>query len=171
MLLRQYFMSLKVLDRWAHLGPHMAQHWETVSQCQPTLPPSTTTTKPDAEAKKKTTKSSWEHFHPATIRARRASVGPLSEHETDVEGASPPPSAELDGIHEEAREEEEDSGGEERELAVMRKVFRRWCKRAGVHASAEGGELGEGEVDCDWTRAISPKVEGRIVMLGETQDK
>lgn len=170
MLLRQYFMSLKVLDRWAHLGPHMAQHWENVSQCQPTLPPSTTTNKPSdpgAEAKEKTTpnsKSSWEHFHPATMRARKASVGPLSEHETDVEGASTPPlSAGLDGIHEEAEEE--------RELAVMRKVFRRWCKRAGVHASAEGGELGEGEVDCDWTRAISPKVEGRIVMLGETQVK
>lgn len=169
MLLRQYFMSLRVLDRWAHLGPHMAQHWENVSQCQPTLPPSTTTTtttKP-ADATKKTSKSSWEHFHPATMRARRASVGPLSEHETDVEGASPPPATGLDGIREESGEEEY-SGGEERELAVMRKVFRRWCERAGVHASAEGGELGEGEVDCDWTRAIFPKVDGRIVMLGNT---
>lgn len=102
------------------------------------------------------------------MRARKASVGPLSEHETDVEGASPPPATGLDGAREDSGEDGEDSGGEERELAVMRKVFRRWCKQAGVHASAEGGELGEAEVDCDWTRAISPKVEGRIVMLGET---
>ncbi|KAJ4385659.1 hypothetical protein N0V93_010088 [Gnomoniopsis smithogilvyi] len=159
MLLRQYFMSLRVLDRWAHLGPHMAQHWETVAQSQPTLPPTTTPSRP-AEAKK-TTKSSWEHFQPATMRARRASVGPLSERETDVEGASPPPA--LEGIS-------EDESGEERELAVMRKVFRRWCRRVGVHASADG-ELGKDEVDCDWTRPIAPKVEGRIIMIGEEPGK
>lgn len=164
MLLRQYFMSLRVLDRWAHLGPHMAQHWQkTAVQCQPTLAP-TTTTPSSAPETKKTTKSSWDHFQPATMRARRASVGPLSERETDVEGESPPPG--LEGINEEGYS----SGEEERELAVMRKVFRRWCRRAGVHASAEG-ELGEDEVDCDWTRAIAPKVEGRIVMLGEAPGK
>lgn len=155
-------MSLRVLDRWAHLGPHMAQHWETVAKCQPTLAPTTTASHP-AEARK-TSKSSWEHFQPATMRARKASVGPLSERETDVEGASPP-AAKLEGV------DEEDSGGEEeRELAVMRKVFRRWCRRAGVHASAEG-ELEQDEVDCDWTRPIAPKVEGRIVKLGEDSGK
>lgn len=179
MLLRQYFMSLRVLDRWAHLGPHMAQHWDRVatgvSQCHPTLaptahPPSTSTnTTPNSPAVAKTTsKASWAHFQPAAMRARRASVGPLSERETDVEGGTATPRGEaLERVSEgQEREDDEDGEQEERELAVMRRVFRRWCRRAGVHASAEG-ELGPGEVDCDWTRAVAPKVEGRIVMLGD----
>lgn len=183
MLLRQYFMSLKVLDRWSNLGPHMSKHWDkvasSVSKSHPCLPPkrpgsssspvAATTTKPASASGKK----GWEHFTPAKIRARRSSVGPLTERETDVDDDSPPthpphpPAAAIDagplaakslsGI----REDDED----EKELGLLRKFFRRWCHKAGVHAEA-GSELEEDEVDCDWTQAIAPKLEGRIVMVG-----
>lgn len=185
MLLRQYFMSLRVLNRWTHLGPHMAQHWHkvasSVAECHPTLDPTASPSGPVAAgtansnndnkttAPSSSSSSSWAHFHPATMRARRASVGPLSEHETDMDGASPPARA-LEGLREEEEEGGQGAGddaAEERELAVMRRVFRRWCRRAGVHASAAVDPLDEGEMDCDWTRAVAPKVEGRIVMLGE----
>lgn len=173
MLLRQYFMSLKVLDRWTHLGPHMSSHWDkvvsNVAKSHPCLPPKKPTApspsgSPAAEknpsSKGHGHKSSWDHWTPAKMRARRSSVGPLSERETDVDRESPaaPERAGLSGI-----EEEED---EERELRIMRKAFRRWCRKAGVQARV-GGELEEGDVDCDWTRAIAPKVEGRINMVGE----
>lgn len=190
MLLRQYFMSLKVLDRWAHLGPHMSNHWDkvvsNVTKSHPCLPPknkpptasspttATTATPSTGNSKGHGHKSSWDHWTPAKIRARRSSVGPLSERETDVDRETPPPLspaadadasekkvAALGEISEDEREEDE-----ERELRVMRKAFRRWCRKAGVQAQA-GGELDEEDVDCDWTRAIAPKVEGRINMVGE----
>lgn len=174
MLLRQYFMSLKVLDRWANLGPHMSKHWDkvasNVSKSHPCMPPKrssspVTTNKPNASASG-ANKKGWDHFSPAKIRARRSSVGPLTERETDVDnndsGSSTPlplPAApSLTGISEEKDDDE-------KELSLLRKFFRRWCRKAGVHAEA-GSELEEDEVDCDWTQAIAPKLEGRIVMIG-----
>lgn len=163
MLLRQYFMQLKVLDRWAHFGPHISQHWgrvvSNVTKSHPVLPPTTPTT---TTAKQQSAAASgWDRFSPARMRARRASVGPLVESETEVDrDAAAAAARSLPGVAEEG----EDSG-EEKELRIMRKVFRRWCKRAGVHALADE-ELGEDGVGCDWTQPIAPKVEGRIVMVG-----
>lgn len=128
-------MSLKILDRWAHLGPHMAAHWDGVaSGCSHTLPASSSPT-----------------IKTPPRKVSRA-ADPLKEHDTDVEGDSPP-------------REEGDGEVEERELAVMRRVFRFWCRKAGVLATA--GEEEEDGVECDWTRAINPKVEGRISMVGD----
>lgn len=174
-------MSLKVLDRWANLGPHMSKHWDkvatNVSKSHPCLPPKrssspvvTTTDKPTTSTPA-ASKKGWDHFTPAKMRARRSSVGPLTERDTDVDGVSEHPPAHtagptssrasLSGI----REENPDDDDDEKELQLLRKWFRKWCRKAGVQAEA-GGELEEDEVDCDWTRAIAPKLEGRIVMLG-----
>lgn len=166
-------MSLKVLDRWSHLGPHMSSHWDkvatNVAKSHPCLPPAKkpAPSTPAASASNHSHKSSWDHWTPARMRARRSSVGPLSEKETDVDRESPDPSAAPspapeDGALSGIAEQEDD---EDRELRVMRKAFRRWCRKAGVQAEV-GGELQEGDVDCDWTRPIAPKVEGRIVMVG-----
>ncbi|KAF3766705.1 Metallo-dependent phosphatase [Cryphonectria parasitica EP155] len=170
MLLRQYFMQLKVLDRWTHLGPHMSQHWDKVvskvTKSHPVLPPKKPTPNPSPVAKTnrhRHSASSWENWTPAKMRARRSSVGPLTESDTDVDRDTDVPAASptslersLSGISEEQ---------EEKELRIMRRVFGRWCRKAGVNALADD-ELEEDEVDCDWTQAIAPKVEGRIVMIG-----
>lgn len=185
MLLRQYFMSLKVLDRWPNFGPHISKHWDkvasNVSKSHPCLPPKTAgssaTSSPVATTKTPTVttgnKKGWDHFTPAKIRARKDSVGPLTERETDIDhadesGFSTPaphhtPHQSLLGISE---EDESD----EKELGLLRKFFRKWCRKAGVHAEA-GSELEEDEVDCDWTQAIAPKLEGRIVMVGAAAGK
>lgn len=168
-------MSLKVLDRWAHLGPHMSSHWDkvasNVAKSHPCLPPQKSSTpaaaagpvEPQQQSQDShKSKSSWDHWTPANMRARRSSVVPLSERETDVDRDSSPEKEEtrpLGGIAEEDTDEE-------RELRVMRRVFRHWCRKAGVHAQA-AGELDDKEVDCDWTRPIKPQVEGRIVMVGD----
>lgn len=52
----------------------------------------------------------------------------------------------------------------EKELRIMRRVFRKWSRLAGVHGRACDG-LGEGEFAVDWTRAIAPRLEGRIRMV------
>ncbi|PSR82391.1 flagellar associated protein [Coniella lustricola] len=180
MLLRQYFMELRVLDRWAYLGPHISQHWNKVinkvAESHPMMPPrkqapnqspvTPATTNTAAKASHESPPSSWEHWTPAKMRQRRSSVAPLTESETDVNqngdisktSRPPPPERQLSGITEEE---------EERELKVMRKMFRRWCRKAGINsACAANGQLTEDEVDCDWTKPIAPKVEGRIIMVG-----
>ena len=52
----------------------------------------------------------------------------------------------------------------DRELGIMRRVFRKWCRVAGVQGSL-CDELKEGEFEVDWTKAIAPRVEGRIVCV------
>lgn len=172
MLLRQYFMSIKVLERWAYLGESMNRHWDNVvsnvTKSHPCIapkkasPPSPTTETPTTPVSAKTGKHGWDHFSPKNIRERRSSVGPLTERDTDVgrDDSSPSPEPRsLEGIVEEGDDEE-------RELSIMRKIFRRWCRKAGVRAQAGDG-LEDDEVDCDWTKAIAPKLEGRICMIGE----
>lgn len=167
MLLRQYFMSLKVLDRWTHMSTSMSSHWakvvSKVAKYHPILPAKKPTPSPspaEATGAGHSLTSSWARWSPAQLRARRSSVGPLSERETDVDRDSPPsastPERELSGI----KEVEDD----ERELRIMRKVIRRWCRKAGFHAEVDG-DVGEEGVHCDWTKAIAPKVEGRIIMV------
>jgi 5'-nucleotidase len=51
------------------------------------------------------------------------------------------------------------------ELGIMRRVFRKWCRVAGVQGSL-CDELKEGEFEADWTRAIAPRLEGRIRIVG-----
>lgn len=172
MMLRQYFMSLKVLDQWADFGPSMKRHWgkvvSNVTKSHPCMEPkhapvsSPIAQTPVTPISSKGSKRGWEHYSPEKMRQRRSSVGPLTERETDVErdGSSPLPEPRpLEGI----AEQDDD---EEAELRIMRKTFRKWCKKAGVNARAGEG-LQENEVDCDWTKAIAPQVEGRISMVGE----
>lgn len=53
------------------------------------------------------------------------------------------------------------------ELAVMRRVFHKWCRLAGVRGAA-CDELTEGEIEVTWTKPIAPRVEGRIQMVTRT---
>ncbi|KUI63462.1 Trifunctional nucleotide phosphoesterase protein YfkN [Cytospora mali] len=172
MMLRQYFMSLKVLDRWAQWGASMSHHWDqvvsNVTKSHPCIEPkkaplpTPTTEVPVTPVSAHGGKHGWEHFSPKNVRERRSSVGFLTERDTDVarDDVSPPPEPRsLEGIVEEDNDEES-------ELRIMRKAFRKWCRKAGVRATAVDG-LEENEVDCDWTKAISPKVEGRIRIVGE----
>jgi hypothetical protein len=55
----------------------------------------------------------------------------------------------------------------DRELAVMRRVFGKWCRLAGVRPNT-CDELTEGECEVAWTRAIAPRIEGRIQMVAGT---
>ncbi|VBB76603.1 Putative 5'-nucleotidase precursor [Podospora comata] len=165
-MLRQYFMALTVMNKWARWGPSLARHWdkvvqETSSSC-PTLPASPTETRQPGDGRKHgdTTNNShkgWDYFTPAKLRERRSSVSPLVGHAEDDSSDEESPD---EDVH---RTEVRDT---DRELRVMRKFFRKWCRIAGVDDGkdcVEGLKDSEGEVS--WTRAIKPKLEGRIVMV------
>lgn len=205
MLLRQYFMALKALDKWAFWGTDEDKHWGTVvkgvdERREPSKTKSLTTTlEPktgdgcdkdtcaviDNEAKhdeqieptpphedgKGTTKplSNWTFWTPAKLRERRANVRPLKESQTEVgynttsgssdsESGNSRPSSRVRGRAEEVRQID-------RELRIMRRVARKWCRLAGVQSKACDC-LDEGEFDVPWTKAVAPRVEGRIVEVG-----
>lgn len=65
---------------------------------------------------------------------------------------------------EEVERAREEARALDRELALMRRVFDKWCRLAGVRANT-CDELAESECEVAWTRPIAPRVEGRIQMV------
>lgn len=113
-----------------------------------------------------TAENGWASFTPLRIRQRRASITPM-----DAPAAAAADNEDDDSDSDSGDEEQErartTARGLDRELAIMRRVFGKWSRRAGVRAAAcdslpeeEMGEVG-------WTRAIAPRVEGRIRNVAE----
>ncbi|KAK5652384.1 hypothetical protein OQA88_10576 [Cercophora sp. LCS_1] len=155
-ILRQYFMSLKVMDQWKQWTPSLTQHWNRVaSKCQPTVfnPNGSLPNSPVREKGRPVLerKDSWAEWTPARLRERR-NLEPLAE------------SGDSDS-DDEQNEDQREAREIDRELRVMARAFHKWCRLAGVKGRA-CDTLKEDEIDVAWTKAISPRVEGRIVMIG-----
>ena len=173
MMLRQYFMALKVLDKWTCWGPSMDRHWEKVVQgvgeVHPTSPASPVREKPAfsfEDALNSKPKASWDDWTPAKVRQRRLSIGPLSEENgtsiDDKDDSDSDPYSEGQGQRGGRKQAVRNM---DRELDIMRRVFRKWCRIAGVQGQACDA-LREDEFEVDWTKAVAPRVEGRIIMVG-----
>ncbi|KAF2116296.1 5'-nucleotidase-like protein [Lophiotrema nucula] len=158
-ILRQYFMSLKVLGRWKHLGNNIAKHFHTVQRKlevdhkhgfhepgpkSPTLTTHLSPTKPRARSRS-----------PSGIDDRRqrrrksyaeTPVDPDSDEEDDDQVTDLPPTR-----------------FNERETDIIRRVMKKWWRLAGLKGHAEVcDEQGSGEFEVNWTKAVAPRLEGRI---------
>ncbi|KAI1810444.1 Metallo-dependent phosphatase [Poronia punctata] len=157
MMLRQYFMSLKVVGQWKHWSEGMSQHWAGVTSHLSTKNPHHTTHAKSPVQKPDTSKhSGWDQWTPERIRQRRGTRLPADETEAD---------SDLDVEVEETTKEE--CGAIEqmdREMKIMRRAFGKWARKAGVECKVVD-ELGEDDVEVDWTHPIAPRVEGRIVRV------
>ncbi|KAK3688873.1 Metallo-dependent phosphatase-like protein [Podospora appendiculata] len=176
MMLRQYFMSLKVMNQWRCWGPSLDRHWgriaSAVTKSHPTGTGGRSAKAEKGEGEKDAPpypkrKNSWDEWTPENLRNKRSSITPLNEENGEVDHEE---DDDVVGGHEPEAKTEEEKTEEgirdvDRELRVMRRVFRKWCRLAGVQGSA-CDELKEDEVECDWTKAIAPQLEGRIVMVG-----
>lgn len=59
----------------------------------------------------------------------------------------------------------------QREATLARKVMRRWWRLAKIPGSPSvADELGEGEFTINWTKAVAPRLEGRIKEVKATVD-
>ncbi|KAI9716604.1 MAG: hypothetical protein M1828_007637 [Chrysothrix sp. TS-e1954] len=135
MLLRQYFMSMRILGKWQRWSAGMHKHWDGIHG-------------------KLHLKHPVKHPQPATPGAEKSHD---ARHAINENGGA------LDSEDEHA----EDEQATERELIIMRRVFRKWWRLTGLQgAPGVGGE--EEEFSASWTKAINPKIEGRIVIVGET---
>lgn len=171
-ILRQYFMSLKVLGKWKMWGPSLGRHWgsvqEELQRTHPVLEPQAPSTKiieafrrtaakEDPKAGGRSHSPSGRHT-PGGVRSEGAET-PLDESADEYEDEE----AEGDGAGADLKTVSTPLSRREHELVVMRKVMRKWWRLAKLPGHPKlCEELGEGEFIINWTKAIAPRLEGRI---------
>lgn len=142
-ILRQYFMSLKVLGKWKLSGPAFSKHWNTVQedlhQKQGVLEPEPLKHKDVKNVRKK-------HM--------RGSHTPTASDSEDDEGAA----LRVGIIQQEALEED-------RKADIIRRVTKKWWRIAGMKGRPGLADTEEFNT-VHWTKAIAPRLEGRINMIG-----
>jgi 5'-nucleotidase len=146
-ILRQYFMSLKVLGRWKHWGASLDRKFTGIQT--------------------RLQKDRSHGFTPASPtspvdRAKMAFPLPRAEkqkdggHETDSDDDD-------DAVY--ADETSRPITFTEREAYVLRRAMAKWWRLAGLKGSARLCDE-EGDAVVNWTTGIAPRVEGRIKAVG-----
>ena len=156
MILRQYFMSLKVLGKWARWSPSLGRHWGGVNS---RLHAGGKVRAPGDASMKKAVK----HSRTGSVRVRPAKKtktevgGKFVDSDTDDETSEREdgPASSADGA--------DDKKG--RETHVARRFVRKWMDLAGVDRKGVGmvAEQSASWLLPHWTRGIAPRVEGRIL--------
>lgn len=163
-LLRQYFMSLRVLGRWKRWSEQLGHHWGEVQDGMHTSHP----VRGPVEA--------WRGA--TTVKGSSAGHGGGKKKE----GKEREGEGEWEGgdVHHPGLSDSEDDEAhvltvspttdqKERELDMMRRVTRKWWRLAGI--TGHPGlceEVGE-EFGVYWTKGVCPRVEGRIKIIGVTE--
>ena len=158
MVLRQYFMSLKVLGKWARWSASLHRHWGGVHD---RLHVGGRVHEPSPLKNK--TQSHHNDNHNATTQTNAENA------KTDVDGrlVDSDTDDEKDHHHEglpASFGSAEDKKG--REMQIARVYTRRWMDLTGIErrdVGMVGEKSGEWELP-HWTRGIAPRVEGRIVV-------
>lgn len=151
-ILRQYFMSLKVLGKWKRWGASMDKRF---SHIQTSLQ-----------------KNHRHGFHEASPTSPVDKPKPQfpSIDRVAKQGQEAPSASESEDPD---ADEDEDDGAEydssipinfnQHELDLLRKSLRKWTRLAKLQGSTKPcDELGEQEIQVNWTKAIAPRLEGRI---------
>ncbi|CAI7589947.1 hypothetical protein N7533_009889 [Penicillium manginii] len=187
-ILRQYFMSLKVLGKWGRWSASLNRHWGSVHRNlhgEGWLKPPSAAVSPVSEkapvhrfdlrpALKRTSRS--VHYYgrfpeeadhdAASLTASTNSSGANSD-EMDSDSDDDPeiltsPRSRINYVTQPARS----SADEDYRLQLARRVVRKWMRHAGLQPNHLNMNDGEGEFTPPWTSGISPRLEGRIVIEG-----
>lgn len=160
-IIRQYFLSLKVLRKWKQFGPSLGRHWggihEELHETHPVIEPQPPQDKvveafrraANLDAKKR-----------SKLRERSA-TGLGTGYTTPLDYESEDEHAELKPVPTKVTDRE-------RELVIMRKVMQKWWRITGLPGHPQlCDELGEGEFMVNWTK-VSRKDDpggGRLLTL------
>ena len=152
MILRQYFMSLKVLGKWIRWGPSMGRHWAGVHE------------KLHVDGKVKDAKN------PAHNHAKNGNDKPDHEDFESVEVDGQLVDSDSDEEHKKGAyhspSPSEETERKQKHESIARTVMKKWMHAAGI--SREGvGLVEEGDMDGllpRWTRGIAPRLEDRILI-------
>ncbi|KGO74199.1 5'-Nucleotidase, C-terminal [Penicillium italicum] len=175
-ILRQYFLSLKVLGKWNRWSASLGRHWGTVHRNlhgEGWLKP----------ASPKNEKKAGERLNTQpTVRQRARSAYYYGRFPEEVErGTEVATENEMNGNAMDSDSDEDpdiltspttnyvtqpakSSAEEEYRLQIARRVVRKWMRHAGLQSRTLNTMDGEGEFTPAWTSGISPRLEGRIVI-------
>ncbi|KAL9019627.1 MAG: hypothetical protein Q9185_003092 [Variospora sp. 1 TL-2023] len=179
MMLRQYFMSLKVLRRWKGWGPSMGRHWAGVQQkLRANGGPVDVGVEPKQQTHKHTRSGNLKTHHHNSggydVDTHDDNDDGDDDDDDDGEGLSASETAVAEGEQ------------EGRRLTLARSAVRHWMRVAGIKAEQVGTVDEEQEqkdttttttttstaggdglllLSPDWTRGIAPRLEGRIVII------
>lgn len=180
-ILRQYFMSLKVLGRWKNWSRHLGAHWGGVQEGLHSVHPVREPVRagsPEHERVVKARKVTHDYASSSmdsdptkrskALTAKAQNTGIPASDPAEVEGTSDSedddstPRADLPAVPGTTPSESE------RKLILARKVVRKWWRLAGLkgHPAMCADEVGCEEFGVLWTRGIAPRVEGRIRVVG-----
>lgn len=155
-ILRQYFMSLKVLGKWKRWGKSMNNKFLSI---QTNL------------------QQNHNHtFHEPSPTSATSSQPPQHRSIDRLVNSKDTQSSGSD-TEDPDEDEDEDDGPmydfrvpiqfSQRELEVIRKVMRKWWRVAKLQGAPKTcDELGGSEFQVNWTKAIAPRLEGRIKEVG-----
>ncbi|KAH8670125.1 5'-nucleotidase [Tricladium varicosporioides] len=149
MMLRQYFMSLKVMGQWKMWGEGIDRHWRGVQK-------SMSTTQLALEPRPKT--RNLEEIA-GNILASRPAKGTSAPAATESE--DPLDESDEDFSADETEDVKVSNAKQEREMKLARKVMKKWWRLAGLPGHPKCCDE-VFEFNVDWTRAIAPRLEGRI---------
>ncbi|KAA8649536.1 hypothetical protein EYZ11_004872 [Aspergillus tanneri] len=181
-ILRQYFLSLRVMGKWQRFSKSMTRHWTNVHKnlhADGWLKPASSTTSPVSE------KIPYRPQRPTLKRAKRYHYGRFAETDSGVDSGTE------NKIHDdEAMDSDSDSDPEiltslhpttnyvtlparstveeEHRLRLARWATRKWMHKAGLEPSTVEDTNECPGVTPTWTPGISPRLEGRIVIEGST---
>ncbi|KAL5118840.1 hypothetical protein ACEQ8H_003162 [Pleosporales sp. CAS-2024a] len=157
-ILRQYFMSLKVLGRWKRMGQSLNNRFLSIQtnlqNNHKHMFHDASPTKPDSAEPRQS---------PSMDRVvRSAAAGQTKDRPDDADTDE---------------DEDEDDGlmyhdsvpirFNERQMEMVRQVMHKWWRLAGLkHTPSLCDELDGKEFVVNWTKAIAPRLEGRIKEVG-----
>ncbi|KAJ5483076.1 hypothetical protein N7539_006522 [Penicillium diatomitis] len=179
-ILRQYFLSLKVLGKWRRWSPSLRRHWGVVHRGLHSggrLKPPSALSSPVAEKAparrlesrpgfQRTGREAYyygrfpEEVKPENVATNEANSDAMdSDSDDDPEIlTSPRPTSNY------VTSPAKSSADEERRLKLARRVVRKWMRHAGLESSFLDPMDGEREFIPPWTSGIAPRIEGRIVI-------
>ncbi len=133
MMLRQYFMSLKILGKWKHWGKSLNRHWKGVQK-------------------------DLHEAHPVVEPARAEEDSSLKRKRADTFTTTTPldDSEDEEGHHQVVQIPDKWS---DRELSIIRKVMRKWRRLAGLTGQPKCCDrMSEEELQVDWTRVSTKRI-------------
>ncbi|EAU39585.1 conserved hypothetical protein [Aspergillus terreus NIH2624] len=175
-LLRQYFLSLRVMGKWQRWSKSMARHWTTVHKNfqsngwvkPPSADGSPISEKPPIRLQRPGLERTKKYFYYGrygeTEAAENGQQAGENDEDMDSDSDSDPeilttPQPTTNYVTLPARTAAE----EERRLRLARRALRKWMHRAGLHP-ATLNDVEELSYTPTWTQGISPRLEGRIVI-------
>ena len=178
-ILRQYFLSLKVMGSWARWSPGLRRHWDRVHAnlhgdgylAKPSPKPTGQEGSVDVHKLPQQRKSSKQRYYYGRFPQDRKNLdvdADVSEHDhMDSDSDDDPevlksPVPTTNYVTAPAKSSED----EHRRLRLARWATRKWMK---LVISGETTPVAEGLHDAAplWTPGIAPKLEGRIIIEGE----